>query len=510
MKNKWEKRIRKYQRCLSKEPLLYELSEDLYRELAKNRSRVLMENKGKQQEKTAKAEEEILVHEVQAVVASFVMAPVLCGYLLWVLQEAVCSGKKRLYFLARDGYQMYQIAEALCKKLELPLECRYLYCSRYALRAAEYAIRREAALDYLCLGGIYVTPETVFHRAGIFGEEEIRQMAELLQIKDCKKQLSYLELKELKSRLATSMEFMVQLTKRFEAAYVTAIGYLRQEGMFDEVPYALVDSGWSGSIQQSFRHLLNHAGKAGEIEGYYFGLYEYPKGVNRSTYHTYYFSPVSELLRKTMFNNNLFECICSSPEGMTEGYCFCDGNYVPKLANRTNPNAVKVEAHAFCFVRYAEKLGKELKEQPQSECKKGHWKKKYRGKEYLCIKRGHGFLKTSERLLSLFMGNPTAEEAKEYGSYVFCDDVIGEENQLLAAILDKSEIKANRLLSQIKRRYIKTDARWRGSAWIEASTVLAYGSGRRVLWHCRVLQWVRCFRKQGKAWKGGRVWTENR
>ncbi|MDE7300302.1 MAG: hypothetical protein K2N94_16005 [Lachnospiraceae bacterium] len=477
MKSEWEKRIRQYQRRLRKEPLFYGLSMEMY---TKN---------------------------VRAAAVWFVLAPVLCGYVLQVLQEAERSGKKRLYFLARDGWQMYQIAKTFCEKLELPLECRYLYCSRYALRAAEYAVRGEAALDYLCLGGIYVTAETVFHRAGIFEQEEIKRMAELLPIEDCKRQLSHPELKKLKDRLAASTEFMEQLTRRSGQAYTAAIGYLRQEGMFDRVPYALVDSGWSGSIQQSFRHLLNHAGKTGEIEGYYFGLYEYPEGVDRSTYHTWYFSPTNKLLRKTTFNNNLFECVCSSPEGMTEGYCFQNGVYAPRLVCRTSPNAARAEEHTAYFTEYAEKLGERLKkrrEQPGERVLPGQgeglWKKKTLAQERQHTKRKHGFLKTSERLLSLLMGSPTVEEAGEYGSYVFCDDVIGEENQRLAADLSKSEIKANRLLPQIKRKYFRADARERGSAWLEASTVLACGRSRGVLWHCRVLQWVRCFRKQVRAW----------
>ena len=63
-------------------------------------------------------------------VCDYVLSPALHGYILWVLREAAASGKKRLYFLARDGYLMYRTAVILCRELELPLECRYLCCSR--------------------------------------------------------------------------------------------------------------------------------------------------------------------------------------------------------------------------------------------------------------------------------------------------------------------------------------------------------------------------------------------
>ena len=48
-----------------------------------------------------------------------VLAPTLYEFVVWVLQEALQSGKKRLYFLARDGYQMYLAARQLCKQYEL-------------------------------------------------------------------------------------------------------------------------------------------------------------------------------------------------------------------------------------------------------------------------------------------------------------------------------------------------------------------------------------------------------
>ena len=55
-----------------------------------------------------------------------VLAPVLNGFVLWVLQEAMKNKVKRLYFLARDGYFMYRCACIYCQKLQLPVECRYL------------------------------------------------------------------------------------------------------------------------------------------------------------------------------------------------------------------------------------------------------------------------------------------------------------------------------------------------------------------------------------------------
>ena len=69
-----------------------------------------------------------------AVVSTHVLAPVLDGLVRWLLREAVRSGRRRLYFLARDGYAPYQAASRYCAQYAIPLDCRYLSCSRYALR----------------------------------------------------------------------------------------------------------------------------------------------------------------------------------------------------------------------------------------------------------------------------------------------------------------------------------------------------------------------------------------
>ena len=86
-----------------------------------------------------------------------VLAPALAGFTGWLVNQATGSGKKRLYFLARDGYLMYRAARILCERLSLPIDCRYLSCSRYSLRLPFFHRDREAALDYICRGGMEVT-----------------------------------------------------------------------------------------------------------------------------------------------------------------------------------------------------------------------------------------------------------------------------------------------------------------------------------------------------------------
>lgn len=102
-----------------------------------------------------------------------ILAPALNGFVLWILRQAQRNGIRRLYFLARDGYLMYRCARIYVERFQLPIECRYLCCSRYSLRLPMYHRDMKAALDYICRGGIEVTLDKILDRSGI-GEVEKR------------------------------------------------------------------------------------------------------------------------------------------------------------------------------------------------------------------------------------------------------------------------------------------------------------------------------------------------
>ena len=69
-----------------------------------------------------------------------VTAPILLPYVQWIVSLCIEKKIKRIYFLARDGYILMKIAEVVCDKLDVKLDLRYLYCSRYSLRLPLYHI----------------------------------------------------------------------------------------------------------------------------------------------------------------------------------------------------------------------------------------------------------------------------------------------------------------------------------------------------------------------------------
>lgn len=447
MAEDWEKRIQQYRTIWKQEPELLAVAKQLLEES----------------------------REVLPTITVYVTAPLLCAYVAWVIREAVQSGKKRLYFLARDGYYMKKVAEIFCMKWQSDMECRYLYCSRYAWRGAVYHMNIEEALDYVTLGGLEVNFYKIMQRAGLKEKEAIRIAEQLGYDINLTKRFSVEERKVLRKKLSECKDFIQLLQNRSKEKYQKTIAYLAQEGLMDAVPYALVDSGWTGSLQKSLAKILESTGYQIVLEGYYFGMYSRSKQKEAGNYHTYYFSSDKHIKRKVFFNNNVFECIYSAPHGMTIGYekkCLDKKEtWIPVLEQKDNPNRERLlaaEPFLFAYIsKYADVYQKEWSKGQETEQKR------------------------LECLLRLFMSRPVKEEVLEYGNYVFCDDVIGEEKQILAENLSKKELKQGFLLEKLKKRLWKSKGIARESAWPEGSVSLAMrGKG---FWHCVLCEYVRFF-----------------
>nr|MDE6606890.1 hypothetical protein [Lachnospiraceae bacterium] len=250
----------------------------------------------------------------------YVWAPVLTEYVEWVLEEAVKAGIKRLYFLARDGYMMYLVARKFVEAREIDLDIRYLKISRFAIRNAEYYFAGRTALDTLCAGGIDISFEKIMKRANLTEEEALHIAGLAGHTKDYKAVLNYRQLCRLKKELSEIDQLFFYIKKHAKDCYETTAAYLRQEGLFEETDYALVDSGWVGTLQLSLQRVLEHE-KAENVRqrGYYFGLYARPEGTDAGQYRAFYFGE-REIRRKVRFSNCLFETVFSAPEGMTCGY----------------------------------------------------------------------------------------------------------------------------------------------------------------------------------------------
>lgn len=400
-------------------------------------------------------------------VCDYVISPVLHGYVHWVLQAAASAGIQRLYFLARDGYLMYRAAGILCRELAIPIDCRYLCCSRYSLRLPAYHLNYEEALDYICRGGIDITVRKILDRAGLTEEEKKETLAEINEAlrkqghKTCglDDSVAYAELGEIRRSLEQSSRFHCFLDSHSRDAMPALEGYLVQEGLLEDIPMALVDSGWVGSMQKVLNQVLDYISeKSGcrerkPLEGYYWGLYELPADADPGKYHCYYFSPDSHLREKVYFSNCLFECIFSAPHGMTLRYACENGKYHPIFGEISEKNRRFIRETEKRLTAYSEKMAVCLR------------------KKNTNIQNAENEREAIRKLLRAFMGEPTEEEAALFGQLSFTDDVLEKRGKKLAEPMTEKELSDNHVLRKAMIMLGVRGGSVKESAWYEGSAV---------------------------------------
>lgn len=409
-----------------------------------------------------------------AQVTAYVTAPVLFCYVSYVIENAVKQGIQRIYFLARDGYILKSIADVIIKKQELDIDTRYLYVSRYALRNA-----------------LYFKCETVqdFENAGFFGHCAVQSAENTLKragLEECKRVEAYRkigftdaekrimndsEYDEFCKLLKSNEELFSDIKNNAKEKYENIIGYFEQNGLFDDKRVALVDSGWLGSVQKTLTELISDKTDTGRITGYYFGLYR----KKSDSYRSFLFDVSDAYKYVPTFCNNLFECFCSAPHGMTTGYTVADNGVQPITAEANGYIAQAAATQTETAVRFT-----------AYACE---------GDAAISEKR---LKELAARLIKALMYRPDMEEAEIFGAFPFCDDATEISVQPLACDSGKSInniLFLNRILRKRKGLSIYP---YKGLFWL-------YGSIR--LTGCNPA-WV--YRNSVRIWEKLRLIKEKR
>ena len=247
-----------------------------------------------------------------------VSGPVIFNYVNWIIENCVKKNIKVLYFLARDGYILQKIAKQICKAKNININCRYLYCSRHSLRLPTYNLIGDEKFNLLLTKSYCLTLKSILKRVDI-KDNKIKTIANEIEVNDINKELSGKEFEIVKNKLIKNDLFNNEIFEKSKNAYKTTIEYLKQEKVFDKNTFAFVDSGWSGSIQRSFRQLFDGEKFYPKIIGFYFGLFNKTKDED-GEFLTYYFNSKGNIRRKVNFNPVIFESFLSAPHGMTLFY----------------------------------------------------------------------------------------------------------------------------------------------------------------------------------------------
>lgn len=349
-----------------------------------------------------------------------ITAPVLFSYITWVLSEAEKAQVKTLYFLARDGYVMHKIANIICEKNNIDIECKYLYCSRFSLRIPSYHIIGSEAYKLIFNGGYKITPNIVLSRVGLTDQQRNDVYDDInfnsAEENNLMSKSSYFIFSK---KVSESKVFNNYLNQISQDAFIGINEYFRKQGLTQCSHIGLVDSGWTGSMQRTIRQLLQANMKQPKITGFYFGMYEKPIDIQDGEYKTFYFNHKTNPFKIAKFNNNLFECMCSAPHGMTVGYSI-DGE--PLFNANSNVNS---------FVN--------LQAETILECCWG----------LISVKERQTWIKRLQRL----MYKPSTEEALSFSNFTFCDDVSESYIVSIAQPIKKQKIYAYTFVTRIYNKF---------------------------------------------------------
>jgi predicted HAD superfamily hydrolase len=263
--------------------------------------------------------------------------PVLTGYVAWVLREAAAKGIRRLYFVSRDGQVLLAIARGLMTMSNLaPIELRYLYGSRQAWHLPATVDLSSDLLDWLTQEDPVLTLCILAGRIGCDPELVVSVLArEGFSPRGAEATLSGQQIDQLRGIISSGGAFAALILSSAQRTRVQALAYFRQEGLFDEPLWAMVDMGWNGRLQNSLRSILHCGSYDRPVDGFYFGLFT--RGTDTNRKHPYFFGPDLPAIFTEWGAAliSILEVLTAADHGMVTGFqSAADGSVGPVFKGR--------------------------------------------------------------------------------------------------------------------------------------------------------------------------------
>ena len=331
-------------------------------------------------------------------VTAGVMAPVLTGFVLWILRQSQKSTLDRLYFTSRDGYFLVPLARKLVDALGLSCKVRYLFLSRAALAQANpdpEVLHR--TMEFETGSG-----QAVLARFGI----DIDDIPRDTLADEERKQLQTAPLgthsRKMVAALIADIGSRSSIDSAFRQQRQLLSDYLRQEGLAGATEAGFVDLGWKGTVHSQLSNVLMGEGMVRQpIQGFFFGLVSNQQ--RHSSYRQAYFfdeyrgTGVKNALAPGSAIYTLMETFCTAPHGTVSGYEKTEGTVEatlePSWADRMNAWGLPVverTLHAF---------GEGLMQQPG------------------LLNQRVDTRAASAALMRTFWESPTREEAAAWGDF---------------------------------------------------------------------------------------------
>lgn len=270
-------------------------------------------------------------------------AYILYSFCSWLKEHIKINHINHIYFCARDS----QIIHKVWNELEFDKECNthssYLFLSRKTVRFPTYYTElldrnelSETSLNFLVNESVIDndTYRSYFLKIGL-NETDLVHTNFLKKFGSLDSQFDVNKINEI--RLFIQTELNLTLLFKYKSAYVNAVKYFTQEGLFDKnKKIAIVDLGWSGSIQLALTELREHNGVNNKLYGFYYGLYSgnaTGRFFKNGSMKTAFFNPFSGVVESKLLRNciNILENLHSADHETAIGYKICRVNdkFVP-------------------------------------------------------------------------------------------------------------------------------------------------------------------------------------
>lgn len=196
-------------------------------------------------------------------------APIVISYVLWLHEQVLMHGVKKLIFLARDSFFFYEAYKKyFCTENDSEVSIEYSYVSRKSLRLS-YFLSIENYED-ICLT-FPTQPLTICQILSEIGfeEKDFDDVIKTYNISDDEK----FNMRDpvLNQKVSHVLKYIHENVpeKYYEDSALT-VQYLIQKGFFEEKA-AAVDIGWHGSLQLMLEKILV-TNDVDEIPFFYYGI----------------------------------------------------------------------------------------------------------------------------------------------------------------------------------------------------------------------------------------------
>lgn len=331
-----------------------------------------------------------------------VIGPVYLSFVTWVVRQAMQKGVEKLFFLARDGYQLKRVFDRLKERYGLQIEAEYMLSSRRLINFPHISKLDTDSLAFLMTPNPGMRVKHFLQRIGLDPVEHIAAIhsagfgspEDSITTADARynDRNTRLRMAALLNSLEDEILSMAVRERETLCRYFDDIGFKPNN-------IAVVDVGWQASSVKSLQELLHLRGEHCRLQGFYFGTWRFARaaidaGARLDSFFMQLDKPIEHkaILAESV---ELFESFFWAPHATITGLEKHDGEWKPVSGEKELPDGMdellgNAVASAFEFVDDALEIFLSLDE----------------------IGCAHGYL---EAVIERLFSRPMRAEARELG-----------------------------------------------------------------------------------------------